>query len=357
MMQESTNPKDALGRLKPDLTAIPPVALVHAALAMMDGTAKYGPYNWRDKTVSARTYLAANQRHVLAYLDGEKNAKDSGIHHLGHAIASLCILLDAETQGTLVDDRPKAGKTSESLEKFTKIKDNSAQMLMGVSTPKGLRWNCSIRVYDKTASHHHTSYDVVDETGEFFLGNVTGMWQLFMPGMGRWGMFTSAGEAILALNKCSISPPLNRPQPPITVYIAGPMRGYAKFNFPSFDKARDLAKKLGFTPISPADLDRNSGFNENSPPMDATTPEITREFVRRDSDALLSMRKENGDAIALLPGWEKSTGALAEFFMARWLGLKVLNAETMEPFGPCDFVNKDLSFTLGSAAYAYTQVK
>lgn len=117
-----------------------------------------------------------------------------------------------------------------------------------------------------------------------------------------------------------------------TFYIAGPMRGYPSFNFPAFDEARDHGIRLRYNVISPADMDRDNGFHETNPPSAAEGAAMTRTFVERDTKALLSLRAENGDGIALLPGWEKSTGALAEFFIARWLGLKVVDARTFEPF-------------------------
>jgi hypothetical protein len=117
------------------------------------------------------------------------------------------------------------------------------------------------------------------------------------------------------------------------VYIAGPMRGLPLFNFPAFDKARDLGQSEGFVPISPADMDRASGFQEDKlATADVSGPEMARVFAGRDTAALLGLRAEEGDAIALLPGWEKSTGAVAEFFLARWLGLRILDARTMQPF-------------------------
>lgn len=112
------------------------------------------------------------------------------------------------------------------------------------------------------------------------------------------------------------------------VYIAGPMRGIEHFNFPAFDAARDRAKSLGWFPISPADMDRAAGFKETD---DTVGPAACREFAMRDTEALLLLRAEHGDAIAMLPGWERSTGALAEFFLARWIGLAILDAETFEP--------------------------
>ena len=76
---------------------------------MMDGAEKYGPYNWREKKVPARTYIAAAQRHLADFLDGEALATDSGVHHLGHVIGCCAIVLDAMETGNLIDDRPKPG--------------------------------------------------------------------------------------------------------------------------------------------------------------------------------------------------------------------------------------------------------
>jgi hypothetical protein len=120
---KGTNPKDLIGATKPNLFLVPPVAKIHMAAAMSDGAVKYGPYNWRGNKVQASIYLAAAERHMAAWLDGEQNAKDSGVHHLGHAMACLGIVLDAEETGNLVDDRPVAGAASRLLESLTKISE------------------------------------------------------------------------------------------------------------------------------------------------------------------------------------------------------------------------------------------
>jgi len=126
-------------------------------------------------------------------------------------------------------------------------------------------------------------------------------------------------------------------------YLSGPMRGYPKFNFPAFDAARDAGRARGFGVMSPADMDRELGHTENDVLEEINTPENQRRFANRDCAAILALKAENGDGIALLPGWEKSTGALAELALARWVGLCVVDATTWEPFTDDAVAAMDLS--------------
>lgn len=103
------NPKTAIGAKKIPLHLVPPSAVHYFAMAMADGAAKYGPYNWREKAVTVSTYVAAAKRHLDAFWDGEDNAPDSGVHHLAHAMACMGIVIDAMTIKKLVDDRPPKG--------------------------------------------------------------------------------------------------------------------------------------------------------------------------------------------------------------------------------------------------------
>ena len=100
------NPKDRIGASKVDLTALPSTAMIAWALAQMDGGTKYGLYNWRIEPVQMRTYIGAAQRHLLAFLEGEEYAGDSGVKHLGHVMACAAIIIDAMYHDRAVDDRP-----------------------------------------------------------------------------------------------------------------------------------------------------------------------------------------------------------------------------------------------------------
>ena len=106
---EPKNPKDLQGFKRVSYTKLPAVGVLCGSLAMMDGAGKYGPYNWRieGKEILATQYIDACKRHLDAWVEGEEKAPDSKVHHLGHAIACLCMILDAQSGGFLQDDRPK----------------------------------------------------------------------------------------------------------------------------------------------------------------------------------------------------------------------------------------------------------
>lgn len=119
---ETSNPKDLFGSLKVSISKLPVVAVIHGAHAFMDGARKYGPYNWRAKKVIASIYIDAAMRHLMDWFEGEETAKDSGVHHLGHAIACCAILLDAQETGNLVDDRPNGqGVATRVLERLEQV--------------------------------------------------------------------------------------------------------------------------------------------------------------------------------------------------------------------------------------------
>lgn len=113
----TTNPKDLLGGKKVPLGQVLPVAMAHEACAMLDGDLKYGFRNWREKDVVANIYIDAALRHIQQWSEGEEYAEDSGVHHLGHARACLGILLDAQANDNLIDNRAKGvfGKVAEQL--------------------------------------------------------------------------------------------------------------------------------------------------------------------------------------------------------------------------------------------------
>jgi hypothetical protein len=106
------NPKTAFGTKKLPMATVPPALLHYAAMAFADGAAKYGPFNWREKKVSASIYYEACLRHLMAWFDGEEVAEDSGVPHLAHAVACVAILIDVYGTATFNDNRPPKGPAS-----------------------------------------------------------------------------------------------------------------------------------------------------------------------------------------------------------------------------------------------------
>jgi hypothetical protein len=105
------------------------------------------------------------------------------------------------------------------------------------------------------------------------------------------------------------------------------MRGYPLFNFPAFDEATARARAAGWHAISPADMDREVGFDEKRDSLSGFDMDAAMD---RDIAAIRSLSAEAGDALALLPGWERSVGAQGELGLARWMGLRILDAVTLE---------------------------
>ena len=103
---KDTNPKDAIGSGKIPLSLWPTRATILGAMAFLDGALKYGEGNYAHLGARASVYINAAMRHILAWASGEENDPDSGLPHLGHALACLAVLVDCQSLGNLVDDRP-----------------------------------------------------------------------------------------------------------------------------------------------------------------------------------------------------------------------------------------------------------
>lgn len=96
---------------------------------------------------------------------------------------------------------------------------------------------------------------------------------------------------------------------PGRIYISGPMTGHEDHNFPAFHAAAERFRKAGWEVANPA---------EN---FDGRTDLPREAYLRADMTMLAQC-----DAIALLPGWERSAGATLETVLAKELGLQFFDA-------------------------------
>lgn len=104
------------------------------------------------------------------------------------------------------------------------------------------------------------------------------------------------------------------------IYLSGPMTGYDKYNFPAFDfAALRLRGMAGVTDVfSPADNDRKYGLmGDTEKPF---PPGVTVRTLLKDDTTYIC---DHADVVAMLPGWEKSNGAVAEKSLAHAIGLTV----------------------------------
>ncbi len=99
------NPKDRIGLAKIPLHLFPASAVALGSIGILNGALKYGRNNFRAEPVRASIYVDAAFRHLHAWFEGEEADPDDGVPHLGAVLANLAILVDAQVQQTLVDDR------------------------------------------------------------------------------------------------------------------------------------------------------------------------------------------------------------------------------------------------------------
>ena len=92
------------GKVPMDLLPWKPLAAV--ARVMATGAGKYGIRNWLVDEILASTYVAAIGRHTfLEWAQGINEDKDSGEHPLAHVVACCLIVMNAEDNNKLIDDR------------------------------------------------------------------------------------------------------------------------------------------------------------------------------------------------------------------------------------------------------------
>jgi hypothetical protein len=115
------------------------------------------------------------------------------------------------------------------------------------------------------------------------------------------------------------------------VYLAGPMRGIPEFNFPAFYAAAETLRAKGYIVFNPAEKDTEKygvDISKGNMTGDEEQARIEHNFNLREAlCADMTFICLKADAIALLPGWEKSKGAVAEFALAQALGLEILKLE------------------------------
>jgi uncharacterized protein DUF4406 len=118
----------------------------------------------------------------------------------------------------------------------------------------------------------------------------------------------------------------------MNVYIAGPMTGYPRYNFPAFDNAQIRWSEAGHQVTTPAGITRQywieqfgRTFSPDRDRCDYGSREMC-DLLTRDLAAVC-----RADAIVLLPGWAGSKGCAVELATAKLLGKRVIIDDMLEP--------------------------
>lgn len=105
-----------------------------------------------------------------------------------------------------------------------------------------------------------------------------------------------------------------------SIYIAGPMTGYPEFNFPAFFAADRALREQGWNVFNPAAKDLEADVHN----MEAFKTGDAKESVKEGFDYRAAFQWDcekviAGNGIYMLKGWEKSTGARAEWAVAQFI--------------------------------------
>lgn len=93
------------------------------------------------------------------------------------------------------------------------------------------------------------------------------------------------------------------------IYIAGPMTGLPEFNYPAFHAEAARLRTLGFHVENPAE-------NPEQPTWEAYMRQALRQML-------------TCEAVAFLPGWAESRGALLERQVAQQVGIATVPASSI----------------------------
>jgi hypothetical protein len=117
------------------------------------------------------------------------------------------------------------------------------------------------------------------------------------------------------------------------IYLGGPMRSIKNFNREAFARAAADLRGDGHIVFSPPEKDVEMWGKEALESPTGVLADVAhtgvnrRDVIRVDLNWII----DNADAIALLPGWEKSSGARLEKALADFLDLEVIYLGGEEP--------------------------
>ena len=90
------------------------------------------------------------------------------------------------------------------------------------------------------------------------------------------------------------------------IYLSGPMTGLPDYNYPAFRAAAETLRAFGQQVFDPSEA------------FEGRTDLPKEVYMRKDLEELL-----RADVVALLPGWQNSSGAQLEVEVAKQCGIPI----------------------------------
>ena len=118
------------------------------------------------------------------------------------------------------------------------------------------------------------------------------------------------------------------------LYLAGPMTGLPDYNYPAFFAAADALRQTGYDVLNPADIGQHPTWT-------------WADYMRVGLKTLTTQ----AEAVAVLPGWEHSTGARLEVRTAQRRGLRVHTVSTWHTLAPFFLARQFTWFGTTDAVY------
>lgn len=307
----------AKGKGRYDL--ISPIAIHRLATVLEKGAEKYAARNW-EKGMHLSNYIDSAQRHLYNYLEGKRDED-----HMGQAFWNIMAFIHTEemiSRGQLpadLNDIPQPSTLS-----------SPTQEVVASIHSQGVK---NLRESMDRAMAKLPTYGPNQDFDEDFQlpPSVCGIGGCVLQDFKGAVEDALSDERVLeTLRLMDQHSPwvhfeeLVKDQQPASkgvIYVAGPMRGLPKANFPAFDAATAYLRAHGWHPINPADLDREElGLAPFAYLSESQVKALDiREVMRRDTAAIL-----DADAIALLPGWGNSAGVSAELPLAKLIGCEIV---------------------------------
>jgi hypothetical protein len=92
------NPSDKRDDSKIPWINLPWDAMQEVGEVIRYGTKRHGPRNWEIRDPKDADFVSAMLRHVIAYAQGLRIDKESGRHHLAHAVANALFVIHHESR-------------------------------------------------------------------------------------------------------------------------------------------------------------------------------------------------------------------------------------------------------------------